>query len=322
MTKKTDANYGKGQVAIDETQDTLDPMLAQIRLGVKEAVSKENYEIPLLPHIAAQVLKMANDPKAGIPEIETLVKQDQVIAAKIVKTANSPFYRGVATIVSLRDAMSRIGLRSLKDIVFGLGLQSKVFKVKGYEETLNTIWNHSVACAAICQHLAKKLNLDAEHAFLSGLVHDIGKPVLIQVVSQFEEMEKKKIIDKAKKEFRMIDPKTVQVPGIVDILLPIVFNEYHATVGALVAARWKLPNSIIEVIQHHHDYTKAKEAKTMSTIVYTANLLCHHFGYGHEEAPKMLHHEKAFTELKMNPDQIKALENDVPPTVNSLMGVL
>ena len=321
MTKKTDSNYGKGEVTIAD-DDSLDPVLKQIRVGVKEVVSKETYEIPLLPTVATQVLHMANDPKAGIPEIEKLVNQDQVIAAKVIKTANSPFYRGVSTIVSLRDAMGRIGLRALKDIVFSLSLQSKVFKTQGFESTLDQVWKHSLSCATLSQLIAKKAGVDSEYAFLAGLLHDIGKPVLIQVVAQLQELEKKKKVDEAKKAFKPFDPKNYKVENLNEVLVPLVFQEYHAVVGALVAAKWKLPNLIIEVIRYHHEYEKSKEARTMCLVVHLANLLCHHFGYGHEEAPVILQQQKPFFELNLQRDQIDKIADEAPKAIDAISGMM
>lgn len=319
MTSKNDPTYGKG-VATVGSDDTLDPILAQIKLGVKAAVTQENFEIPLLPHVASQVLQMANNPKAGIPEIEALVRQDQVIAARVIKTANSPFYRGLQNIVSLRDAMSRMGLKALKDIVFSLSLHSKIFKIKGFEKILDQVWDHSVACAAISQHIAKKLRLDSDHAFIAGLVHDIGKPVLIQVVADFQEKQKKLAIDKAKKEFKKFDASKWEIQGLHDVLLPLVFDEFHSIVGALVASKWKLPNTISEVIRYHHEYDKAQEAKQMASVVFLANLYCHHFGFGHEVRPIEFQQQRCFAELKLTPEVTKGLLDEIPGVANSLMG--
>ncbi|MBN8554467.1 MAG: HDOD domain-containing protein [Deltaproteobacteria bacterium] len=321
MTAKTDPEYGKGVAKVGEG-DPLSPILAEIRLGVKTAVSKEDFEIPLLPHVASQVLQMANNPKAGIPEIENLVKQDQVIAAKIIKTANSPFYRGLSNIVSLRDAMGRMGLKALKDIVFSLSIHSKVFKIKSFEPVLDSIWDHSVACAAICQHIAKKKGMDAEHAFLAGLVHDIGKPVLVQVVSEFEEKQRKMMIEKMRAQKKTFDPKDWKIDKLRDMLLPIIFDEYHGIVGALVATKWKLPGTLSEVIRFHHDYAQAKEGQKMAALVHAANIFCHHFGLGHEAKPVDLTQQKAFFDLGFTIDQIKVLEKEIPEIAKSLMGSL
>lgn len=308
VVQKTDENYGKGEAKIKEGE-TLDPVLKEIRLEVKEAISKSDFEIPLLPHVATQVLQMANNPRASLADMESLVKTDQVIAAKIIKTANSPFYRGVSQILSLRDAMSRIGLKQMKDIVFSLSVHSKVFKVKGFEKVMDNLWDHSVACAGGAQVIARAANKESEAAFLAGLLHDIGKAVLVNVIAE--------ILKRHIKEGKRTTPES-----IIDYVLPLVFEEYHAVVGALVAAKWKMPNRVIEVIRFHHEPIKAKEDPNFVQTVYLANVLCHHFGFGHDEDPIILHHEKSFEKLEIKTDRIEKIADDFYDNVNKLRGSL
>lgn len=332
MTSKTDPNYGKGEVTAKES-DTLDPYIRAVKQKVKEAVSKEDFEIPLLPTAATQVLQLANNPNAGFAEIEKLVKQDQVIATKLIKTANSAFYRGASEVVSLRDAMARIGLRMLKDIVFSLSLHSKIFRVKGYEAQLDEVWKHSVAAAGIAGILAKYSGYDSDHAFVAGLVHDIGKPVLVNVVANWEQEllkpkpetpEQKKIrlwgTPEQKAALKKREPDKEKIHNIfIEVLLPLVFEEYHTKVGALVAAKWKLPNEIFQSIRYHHKREEAKENKTLINIIFLSNQLCHHFGYGHEEDPVNLQHLKAFDDLGIKEEKIDKISTDLPKYIDQLL---
>jgi HD-like signal output (HDOD) protein len=127
-------------------------------------------------------------------------------------------------------------------------------------------------------------------------------------------------MQKAKSEFKPFDATKWNMEKLNEVLLPLVFDEYHAIVGALVAAKWKLPNSICEIVRFHHDYEKATDARTLACIVHTANLFCHHFGYGHEAAPVELHAQKSLAALKFNSDGIKKLVDEIPTVATSLMG--
>ncbi|TVQ80928.1 MAG: HDOD domain-containing protein [Bradymonadales bacterium] len=334
MTKKTDPNYGKGE-AVAAEEDSLSPYIRQVKVRVKEAVQSESFEIPLLPHVATQVLQLANNPNSGFTEIERILKQDQVLATHVIKVSNSAYYRGLSEVVSLRDAMSRIGLKTLKDVVFSLSLHSKVFRVKAYEKALKDIWTHSVACAGISQILAQYAGLNADTAFLAGLVHDIGKPVLIQVVSGWElELLKPKPESPEEKKIRLwgtpeqkaqllkknARPDATRLHEVFEeVLLPTVFNDYHTSVGALVAAKWKLPQEIFESIRWHHQPKSASIDSKMIQVIYLANRLCHHFGYGHEEDPFILKHESSFAELKIPEAKIEKIGTDLPKLIDSLV---
>lgn len=331
MTKRTDPNYGKGEATASE-DDSLGPYIRQVKLRVKEAVTAENFEIPLLPHVATQVLQLANNPNAGFTEIEKLLKQDQILTTHLIKTANSAYYRGISEVVSLRDAMSRIGLKTLKDVVFSLSLHSKVFKVKAYEPVLKEIWTHSVAAAGIAQILAQYAGLNAENAFVAGLVHDIGKPVLVQVVSSWEqELLKPKAESPEDKKIRLWGnaaekealAKLNQKPSaeklhsvFEEVLLPTVFDDYHTQVGALVAAKWKLPKEIFESIRWHHNPKESQSDSKMIQLIYLSNKLCHHFGYGHTEDPIILKHEPAFAALGISDEKIEKINNDLPKVID------
>lgn len=318
---KNDPNYGRGEVTVNEN-DSLSPALKVIRSRLKEEITKESFDIPLLPTVATQVLQMANDPKVGIGDLEKLVKQDQVIAAKILQVANSPYYRGLSTIVSLRDAMNRMGLKMMKDIVFSLSVKGKIFQAKNFEKELEDVWAHSVSAAVISQLIAKRLGIDSEYSFLAGLLHDIGKVVLVQVLVKLEEDERQKKAKEMKAQYKPFDPKSFKIDKIHDVLLPLVFQEYHGAVGAMVAIKWKLPELISNVIRYHHEYAKAEDARSVATVVYLANLLCHHFGYGHPETPIDLMQEKAFFELNLSVDQIKKLQEEIPAAVDALRSSL
>lgn len=321
MTKKTDANYGRGEATIRE-QDTLDPYITAFKSKIKEAVVEKNIEIPLLPHAATQVLQLSSNPNATFVDMEKVIIGDQVIAASLLKVANSAFYRGATQITSLRDAMSRIGLRALKNLVMSLSMQSKVFRVAGYDDLMSRIWDHSISCAAVAQALAKQLDRDADQAFLGGLLHDIGKPIIVNVMAHYQ----KELIQKQKTSLKPHGPrpdlkkleKSLQVE-LQDALLPLFFAEYHAKVGALVAARWKLPLYLMSITQHHHDPVQAKEDQALVLLVHCANKLCHHFGYGHEEEPIILHHDKALQKLGFSEEKAKQLNEIIPPQVDSFV---
>lgn len=318
MTKKTDPNYGKGEATIG-AHDTLEPYIKSLKAKVKEAVVDKTIEIPLLPHSATQVLNLANNPNASFVDIEKVIVSDQVVAAQLLKVANSAFYRGATQITSIRDAMSRIGMRALKNLVMSLSMQSKIFRVAGYDKTMEAVWDHSISCAAIAQSLAKMTNRDADQAFLGGLLHDIGKPVLINVAATFQKelIQKQKAKPTAGLNLKKIEERLQDV--LRQSLLPLFFDEYHSKVGALVAARWKLPPYLVSIAQHHHFSAQAKEDADIVLLISCANKLCHHFGYGHEEEPIILHHDEGLTKLGLDEAKTKALNEKIPPEVDSFV---
>lgn len=290
-------------------------LLVQVKEALKHSIIKGDFEIPMLPHVAQQVLQRLNEPNLGFPELEGLVKQDQALAARVIKTANSAYYRGVHEVTNVSTAMSRIGLRAMKDIVISLGMQSTTFSVPGFEETLEAVWDHSIACAAISQDLARQLGQDTDSAFLAGLLHDIGKPVIVLICCRLEAQQAKKL------KLSVSESLKFKLPTLREEVIPQAFEEYHTAVGTAVARRWNLSALIVDVVQNHHDYAKAdKSFRKMCAIVNMANVLCHHAGLGCEAEKQNVLDHPCFLEFGLSQEQIKPIVENALIAGKKFMG--
>ncbi len=300
----------------------LDPnaaLMQTVRDGIKNAIIKNEFDIPMLPTVATEVMKLTNNPNVGLSDLEKVVKQDQALAARVIKTANSPFYRGVAEITSLSNAMSRIGLKSIKDIVVSLSVQSQTFKLAGFEPIMDRIWDHSVACAGVAQHYAQKIGAEADAAFLAGLLHDVGKTIIVQIAGKLQNNEG----IRARQKDPKVDPKKYEIPGLKDTVLPLAFQEYHLTAGYAVASRWSLTEIVADVVKNHHDYKKAQPAhQRLCAIVQLANLTCHHYGLGHAEEPCGIEKNEAWEFLNVTEDRASDLANQAQEVAHKLMGFM
>jgi HD-like signal output (HDOD) protein len=267
------------QVA-SETKPTMHEL---IRSSVKNIIIKGEFEVPLLPQVATQVLKMINSPNVSISDMEKVVKQDQNIAARVIKTANSALYRGVSEITNLSIAMSRIGLKNIKDIVVSLSVQSGAFKAVGFEALMERLWVGSMASATIAQMLAEKLGADKEASFLAGLLHGIGRPIIIKAIAKLEEQERKRMADQAKASRQAFDPKKWEIEGLKTKIVPETIKEYDDFVGMAVAARWNLPPHICAVIKFKKRPLEAEaNDQRLCWIVNLTESICANSGYGQD----------------------------------------
>ncbi len=243
-----------------------DPRKESIKTALRSEITRRlrdnDLEIPMLPHIATQAMSLAQNPNTAIRDVATLVEQDQVISAKLINIANSPVYRGLNEIANLNRAILTIGLRSVSDLIFSLSVEAKVFRSKHYQERMTRLWEHSVGCAFLAQQLAKRTRRDAESAFLFGLLHDIGKTLVIDTISS------------------MIKRKPEMAGVIGDDLLDELLAEFHGPVGGLMGRQWRFPDRLLAAIVFHHDPDAAQGARESALITAVANLLCHQFGIG------------------------------------------
>ena len=132
-------------------------------------------ELPILPHVASQVLALSTSDEAHARSLAELLHRDQAIAAHVLRVANSPLYRP-CTLVSLQQAISRLGLATLREIVITVSMQSRIFNVPSYATEARALWQHAVYTAAYAGKIARRCRRNAEGAFLGGLLHDVSKP--------------------------------------------------------------------------------------------------------------------------------------------------
>ena len=166
---------------------------------------------------------------------------------------NSPVYGFPGRISSVNQAVLLLGLNVVKGLLFGV----TVFDLM--QQTMIGLWEHSLGCAIISRLVAKKKGMkDPEEASIHGLLHDIGKVIL---VLQFRE-EYEEVMNEA--ETRGITVYEAE-------------NEYfstsHATVGAWVAEQWSFPMALTDVIAYHHKPQLSKVAPMQTAIVHFSDVL-------------------------------------------------
>ena len=211
-------------------------------------------DLPLLPEVAGVVMSLTSDPDADIRQLTEVINRDQAMAGHLLRLSNSPLYAGQVAIVSLQQAISRLGLKKLGEIALLITCENRVFKVDGFEKEVRALFRHSIAAASFAQEIARSRRGNVEEAFLGGLLHDIGRPLLLQEIVDF----------KKNKHMSLEDAAVYELAA-----------EHHAEAGARLAESWKLSPRIIETIRYHHNPLEATRAKDTAMIVAFADELSH-----------------------------------------------
>jgi HD-like signal output (HDOD) protein len=292
--------------------------IQKIKDGVKTAVVRGEFEVPVLPNVTAEIMKLLNDPNVGMNKLEQVIKQDPAMSARLIKTANSVMYRGAMEISSLQNAMARIGLKNVKDIAITMGIQSKAFNIANFEDVLSQIWKNSLSCAIVSQQLAKSLLGDRESAFLAGLLSNIGKPVLVQICGKLEAKEKIDAQKAAQTSKQPFDPKTWRVPYLREEILPVAMEELHATVGAAVGARWGLPEPIHNSIKFLRNPMQAPEQnRKLALTIALAHRICSHFGFGTDLKNIDFSNDDGVKNLELESAEFNEMLEDIPDVVST-----
>jgi putative nucleotidyltransferase with HDIG domain len=238
-------------LAAEEVAGGQDPL----RAAVAHRLATGQLSLPMLPRVASQVIALVGSPTTDANRLSELIHRDPALAGQVLRIANSPAYMPRMPIVSLQQAVSRLGLNVVSEITFAASLQSGVFRVPGYESVLNQLWRHALASGAFAKEIARVRRLNVESAFLCGLLHAVGKPALLQLVN-----------DVAKTNSLRVGP----------IALIAVLDDLHAVVGVRIAEQWSLPKPVAASIEHHASYAQAGAFRQEAMITFLADRLATH----------------------------------------------
>jgi HD-like signal output (HDOD) protein len=154
-----------------------------IQDALRAVISSDDCELPVLPEVAAQLLKLTGDVDCEVADIVALIKRDQSLTSHLLRIANSVRYSTGVTVSSIQQAVARLGLLCVREIVVLISCQCKIFDVPDFEIYVRQSFRRSLATAAFAQEIARVRRMNVEEAFLSGLLHDVGRPILFQALA-------------------------------------------------------------------------------------------------------------------------------------------
>jgi len=212
-------------------------------------------ELPFLPDTAANVLAASNDEECDARRLADLLQRDQALAAHVLNVSNSAAYAPKEPIVSLQQAISRLGIRAIADIAIAVSVKGRVFRIPGYQVQVRRMWQHSAMAGVYAKEIARLRRFNVEGAFSCGLLHDVGKPVVMQAfLDILAGMTEKRVPFK---------------------LLESAMDAFHTHVGGLLIDKWSLPPWVKASIMYHHDYQKADEYGEDVKCTNLADVLAH-----------------------------------------------
>ena len=218
-------------------------------------------EISTLPHIAFQVMEVANDPDSGAADLREVVETDATLSARILRCVNSSAYAVRTEITNLQQAIAFLGLMQIRNLAVTASV-SELFK---HDDRIGTysrtgLWKHLVSVAICARLIAMRCKFtNFEDAFLAGLLHDIGLILEDQQVHpEFEQVMK-------------------SLPGAKSLVE--VENEYlgfdHTILGEQLAVKWGFPEHVKVAIRYHHASVNYR-GKHINILrcVDVANMIC------------------------------------------------
>ena len=219
--------------------------------------------LPALPSIVLEVNRLLQDVDASIDQLVKMLEKEQSLVMKLLKLVNSSFYGFKNKVNSLRHAVTLMGYNTIQNAVVTIAIVDALQFTKNLNNfKIDLFWQHAIRVAVMNRYLAARTRLvPVEEAFTAGLIHDIGKVVLVNFFPQ-DLMTVLREIQTANISFCQAETKLAICP--------------HSIIGSYLARRWMLPESLVEAIGHHHDMGSAeKPQEALTAMVGFSNSLVH-----------------------------------------------
>lgn len=218
--------------------------------------------VSALPTVFAKVNELLNDPTSSASDLGRVISGDQALTARLLKLVNSTFYGFPSKIDTVSRAVTIIGFRQLKELVLGTSILN-MFKDLGdnISFSMEEFWKHCLGCGVASRVLAiYRREENPESYFVAGLLHDIGRLVLLESSPE-----------KYREVFAHVDnKKALIVEAEKD-----VFGFTHAAVAKELISFWRLPDSLQGAVGYHHVPKAEGGSSSNADIVHISNILVH-----------------------------------------------
>jgi HD-like signal output (HDOD) protein len=220
--------------------------------AVLEGVRLNSIRLPSLPEVAVRVGEVAARPNVTVGHLTEEISRDGALAARIVRIANSPLMRGRSEIRSLNQAITRLGINYVRDLVTAFAVEGAFMpRQPAVRQVLREVWSRNRNTAAACHVLAyRSAKVAPDQAMLAGLLHSIGALPLLVVIDESQAKE-------------------------VDVTaLRALVEERHAELGGVLLRAWRFSEQIARVPEHYRDPSREHEGPPdLVDVVAVAHLL-------------------------------------------------
>lgn len=234
-------------------------------------LASSNARLPVFNATALRIQQEIAKDESDLQLIEKLIVSDQALTAKVLSVSNSSFYKGLQQVSTVRNAVVRVGINEVSNIVMLITHESN-FRSKDpfVQGIMRKLWRHSVACAMGSNWLAKQCGLHslAHEAFFAGLLHDVGMLFILTVIDDLKHSNEIEI-----------QPS--------DALLVEAMNTLHTHHGHSLMSHWNLPEKYSQIARDHHQ-EEFDGNNSLLALVRLADMACCKLGIGLDKDPSLV----------------------------------
>jgi putative nucleotidyltransferase with HDIG domain len=247
-------------------------------------------DLPPLPSIVLDLISSFEHEDVDVALLAEKISRDQALSAKMLRLANSSFYGLPSKVSTVNQAIVVLGFDTARALAVAGNVIESFEAEKAGEIDVAQFWRHSIATALCARGLARHARLAQDHAFIAGLLHDIGRLVL---ASGFPE-QYKQVVDYCAREGTTLGDAELRVLGVD-----------HQRVGQLLGETWKFPVPIQHAIGQHHA-PAGTGLPNLPGLIHAADAVVLALGLGaseHAAVPRL--HDATWTSLHISFEQLQ-----------------
>lgn len=257
-----------------------------VRCALTKGFTSGAVGLPVLPEIAGRVIALANDANTEIEDLCKLIEQDQTLAANVLRYANSAAFAVGEPVVSLHDAMMRMGMTMVSGIAVAACLDGKEFHAPAYDNYRRRVRAHALLAAGLSRELARRKRCSVDMVFMCALMHTIGKPVVLRLLTDVQKQSH------------------VRVAEVDAVMLA---EEYEVTAARTAVNAWNLPRHVQVAAVHYHNPGDAPEFRREITVTALASRLAAWVAESDPAAAVAVRALREWHDLEFEPDAIEEL---------------
>ena len=254
------------------------------RQYLHDSLGKPQHIAPL-PRVCAELAQLTAQQAFDASQLARLIESDLALAGEVMRVANSPALRPRAAVVSLRQAVSWLGIAEVRNIVMAVMLHGDVFVAPGHEPESEELWREAWLAGLWAKEIARERRKHVESAFLAALMHRTGAALALKILSSFE-MEERTVMD---------------ARSFADLVV-----EFEPAFGRLLMNNWSLPGDVQDGASDWRDYRNSTHSDLAGTV-HAAHILATHTMYPQLLSEEIVLGDPVFEKLGVFPDDRRAM---------------
>lgn len=221
-------------------------------------------KLPPMPQAAMKALTLVRSPDSSASSLAGVIGMDQVLTTHVLRWANSAYYGMESRIATVQQAIVVLGLDVVQELIMNYVISDRLNKpLPGYALQGGDLWRHALGTAIGAKLISKKFRLKIDdEAYFAGLLCDVGKLVFEKVLRDLDISH----IEWGQHSFLEMERAN--------------FGLDHAKLGAEIARRWQLPESLVTAISFHHEPQLTETHKTLTAAIHVADVSMMILGVG------------------------------------------